>query len=139
MNRTAIVHIDHSDFNKTRFELLKSKQGKDDIRQDVQMSKEDRFYFNQYFPLKAENLNDDFLESHVKSVKNRTLLKDLSQQKCELYGIIGRRAFHIFDKTHMVWICNSKKLGYIHLADLYMFDDDDSSDQWTEESENIFQ
>ena len=31
---------------------------------------------------------------------------------CELYGVVGRRAFHIFDKTHMTWVCCSKLLGY---------------------------
>ena len=52
---------------------------------------------------------------HVKSENKKLLLRGLTKKNCELYGVIGRRAFHIFDKTHLTWICSSKVLGYQYL------------------------
>jgi hypothetical protein len=78
----------------------------------------DRFYFAQYFPIKESYLSENFLEIHVQSEKKRQLLRGLTKQHCELYGVVGRRAFHIFDKTHMTWICSSKALGYQMLSQL---------------------
>ena len=81
------------------------------------MKAEDRFFFNQFFPIRHEHLNEQFLELHVTEDKKQLLLK-LSLQRCQLIGIVGRRAFHIFDKTHRTWICSSRALGYKHLADI---------------------
>lgn len=78
----------------------------------------DRFYFAQYFPIKESQLSENFLEIHVRSEKKRQLLRGLTKQHCELIGVVGRRAFHIFDKTHMTWICSSKALGYQMLSNL---------------------
>ena len=75
------------------------------------MTVKDRFYFNQFFPI-GDNLSDEFLKEHVGSTHKQQLLKDLKRQRCELIGIVGRRAFHIFDKTNRTWISNSLALGY---------------------------
>lgn len=53
-----------------------------------------------------------FLEQYVKDISKRNLLKDYSKRNCDLIGIVGRKAFHIFDKTHRTWICSSKNLAY---------------------------
>ena len=39
-------------------------------------------------------------------------MNNLTKKNCELVGIVGRKAFHIFDKTHRTWICSSRALGY---------------------------
>ena len=46
-------------------------------------------------------------------------------------GIIGRRAFHIFDKTHRTWITSTKKLGYQKLAKISQDDDSDKEKKET--------
>ena len=38
-------------------------------------------------------------------------------------GVVGRRAFHIFDKTNRTWITNSKELGYQKLAEIQQDND----------------
>lgn len=47
---------------------------------------------------------------------------------CDLIGIMGRKALHIFDKTYMIWICSSTKLGYETLLPSTYSDDDSWSD-----------
>ena len=51
------------------------------------------------------------MQIHVKPDK-RELLKDCRRKHSELIGVVGRKAFHIFDKTAMTWICSSEALGY---------------------------
>jgi hypothetical protein len=65
-----------------------------------------------------EKLNDEFLKKHVPDQQKCDLLIDLSKQKCELIGVVGRKAFHIFDKTNMTWIANIRALGYQELAEI---------------------
>jgi len=75
------------------------------------MTQKDRFYFNQFFPI-TDNLTPEFLQEHVPNMDKQRLLKDLKKKRCELLGVVGRRAFHIFDSTHRIWITNSLELGY---------------------------
>jgi hypothetical protein len=75
----------------------------------------DRFYLNQYFPI--SKLPIEFLELYVPCQKKRDLLMDIRREKCDLVGVIGRHAFHIFDKTNRLWIANIEKLGYLTLAE----------------------
>lgn len=95
----------------------------------------DRFFFNQYFPIKEKHLSDNFLEMYVDSEEKRQLLLGLSRQKCQLMGIVGRRAFHIFDKTHRTWITSTKKLGYQKLAKISQ--DEDSDKEKKEEGNDV--
>ena len=44
-------------------------------------------------------------------------LRELSKLKCELIGVVGRNAFHVFNKTNMSWIISSKELAYCKLFD----------------------
>lgn len=60
-------------------------------------------------------LSEEFLSELVESPAKRALLKDLTRKRCELVGVVGRNAFHIFDKTNRTWICSSKAHGYIRL------------------------
>ena len=90
------------------------------------MKARDRFFFNQFFPIRHEHLSEQFLEQNVTEEKKQLLLR-LSLQRCQLIGIVGRRAFHIFDKTHKTWICSSKKLGYKHLADIRKSDNEEDT------------
>ena len=46
--------------------------------------------------------------------------------------MVGRKAFHIFDKMKMTWICASKELGYEQVKDLK---DEEPSDDDEEEDE----
>ena len=34
-----------------------------------------------------------------------------------MVGVVGRRAFHIFDKIKCRWICSTRTLAYEKLAD----------------------
>jgi len=38
-------------------------------------------------------------------------------KNCDLVGIVGRRAFHVFDRTNLKWVCSSRALGYQTLAE----------------------
>jgi hypothetical protein len=49
-------------------------------------------------------------------------------KRCDLIGIKGRKALHIFDKTYMTWICSSTKLGFETLLPSTYSDDDSWSD-----------
>ena len=44
------------------------------------------------------------------------LITGLKNRKCELIGVIGRHAFHIFDKTHATWISHNEELGYVTMS-----------------------
>jgi hypothetical protein len=44
------------------------------------------------------------------------LLTDLSRSKPTLVGILGRHAFHIYNKTDRTWMCHIDALGYQALA-----------------------
>ena len=141
MRRTAVVKIDHNDLKKSTCVALKvnhdlkktgelkesdepvvgkkkrrgSAKEKDTSKgqsTDELMRVKDRFYFNQYFPIAEEFLDEAFLQDHVHSEEKRELLKSLARKRCSLLGVVGRRAFHIFDATHRTWICSSKELGY---------------------------
>jgi len=48
----------------------------------------------------------------VKCPVKANLLRDFRRARCNLVGVVGRKAFHIFDLTHMTWICSSNSLGY---------------------------
>jgi hypothetical protein len=39
-------------------------------------------------------------------------MKELIKRRSEFVGIVGRHAFHIFDKNNRVWISSSEDLGY---------------------------
>lgn len=61
-------------------------------------------------------LTEEFINTHINnSKKKRDLLLDCKNKHCNLIGIVGRVAFHIFDETYMTWICSSEALGYEHL------------------------
>jgi hypothetical protein len=55
---------------------------------------------------------DYFLNMYIENVERQSILKDLLKKKCELIGVVGRNAFHIFDKTNLTWFCSIKALGY---------------------------
>lgn len=40
------------------------------------------------------------------------MLNELLKRRSEFVGIVGRHAFHIFDKNNRVWISSSADLGY---------------------------
>lgn len=75
------------------------------------MPLKDRFLNNLHFPIRRDQLSEQFIERHVHSEQKRQHLRGLAGESCELIGVVGRRAFHVFDKRHMTWICSSKDLG----------------------------
>ena len=84
---------------------------------------------NQYFTIDASMITEDFIETHVSSEIKKMLLRDCKKKRCDLIGIMGTKALHIFDKTHMTWICSSTKLGYEILLPSTYSDEDSWSDQ----------
>ena len=40
------------------------------------------------------------------------VIEHLKTNRCDLVGVMGRNAFHVFDKISMNWICSNKYLGY---------------------------
>ena len=121
MKKTAIFDFNNRDIKDSTITMIPAKHELDLEPQELDLKKmsetedlivKDRFYFAQYFPIKENQLSENFLEIHVNSEKKRQLLRGLTKRHCELYGVVGRRAFHIFDKTHKTWICSSKALGY---------------------------
>ena len=156
MKRSAILRLDNEKFSRSTLTQLEAedkkpvgtstvkeveesygeappvaKRSKTDSKPhkiNEDMKSADRFFFNQYFPIKEAFLSDKFLTTHVDSEEKRQQLRDLSRKKCHLMGIVGRRAFHIFDKTHRTWICSTKKLGYQKLAKISQDKDSDGEE-----------
>ena len=66
----------------------------------------DRFYLNQYFPIKS-GLNGElpfcpeFIDKYLSEDKEKIelIVTKANKRQAELVGIVGRNAFHIFDKT----------------------------------------
>ena len=79
------------------------------------LKKPDRFYFNQYFPISDSMLSEDFCSRHLDVQTKEKLLKELSKRKLELVGVVGRYAFHIFNKTNRCWVSSSEALAYSNL------------------------
>jgi hypothetical protein len=50
------------------------------------------------------------------SKEKSLFLTDKHRKKCDLVGVIGREAFHIFDKANMTWIAAIEELGYAKLV-----------------------
>lgn len=105
-NETAVLRIDPTDMEKSELVLLRNEA----TSQPELLPVKDRFYLNQYFPITHE-LSDEFLEKHV-SPEKQAILRDCRRKRSELIGVVGRIAFHIFDKSAMTWICSSESLGY---------------------------
>ena len=63
-------------------------------------------------------ISEKFIEEHVQDAdKKELLLNPVTRFRTKLIGIVGRRCFHLFDKTNMTWICSAKKLGYEKLSE----------------------
>jgi hypothetical protein len=76
-------------------------------------------------------INDDFIEKHVTNETKKRLLRDCMIKRCDLIGVVGRKAFHVFDKTYMTWICSSANLGYEKLLPA-----DSDDDSWSDDSDD---
>lgn len=70
----------------------------------VSLPHPDRFYFNQYFPISSKVLQVPEFIQHFKPKVNGP--------KSDLIGVVGREAFHIFNKSDRTWVCSRKELGY---------------------------
>ena len=83
------------------------------------MCAEDRHYNNTAFQM-GSSLPLDFMEAHGIAEKEKIdLIEDTKLRRCNLYGVIGRYAFHVFDRTNLTWITAADKLGYANLANSF--------------------
>ena len=69
---------------------------------------EDRFYFNQYFDTKIEL---HLLKPYLSSAK-LDYLRDFRTKGPQLIGAMGKKAFHLFDRVSLTWLCSLENLGY---------------------------
>ena len=129
MNDTFLYSIDLQNLSESKIELLRVK-GQSDSLMFEQLEVADRFFMNQYFPIDTAMITEDFIETHVSSEIKKMLLRDCKKKRCDLIGIVGRKALHIFDKTYMTWICSSAKLGYETLLPTA----DSDSGSWSDNS-----
>ena len=67
-------------------------------------------------------------------IKKTMLLDPVIKRKCELIGVLGRRCFHLFDKTHLTWVCSVKQLGYEKLTE-DLRNDTDTEDEGKDSDE----
>jgi hypothetical protein len=56
-----------------------------------------------------------------------------------MFGVVGRRAFHIFDKTHMTWVCSSKALGYQRNAPDMQLDPETGEEEDSDSAERFIE
>jgi len=78
-----------------------------------EMTVGDRFYHNQYFPVKS--LTDFSAKFELKSEEITQHVTD-EGKFCNFIGIVGRHAFHIFDVSCKRWVSHCSELGYQTLA-----------------------
>lgn len=62
----------------------------------------------------------DPLFLHMNNLTKEDLITSLKPGKCDLVGVMGRRALHVFDRSHRAWVYSSDALGYETL-----FEDDE--------------
>ena len=110
----AVGRLDEEMSDETyRFctDLQNPKSG--DLQLVSKMSVMDRFYLNQTFPIDTEHISNGCLSITKDKLE---LINELKNKKCELIGVAGRHAFHVFDKTHNTWISHTESLGYVTIS-----------------------
>ena len=113
-SKTLVLTLDLQDFDRSKLELLRNKE----TGEPEKLPCDDRFYFNQYFPLKGRSgedtcpLSEKFVEKYVAENKRNILRVENNKKNAELVGIVGRQAFHVFDKTTRSWVCSCPSLAY---------------------------
>lgn len=105
--QTGILHLDPEVIGNSKVRLLCYEH----LPEEMQIA--DRFYFNQFFPLPETLIkNPKFQQDHIKDPARIALANDLKLKRGEFVGIVGRKAFHIFDKANRRWVASSQQLGY---------------------------
>ncbi len=59
----------------------------------------------------------------MNNLNKEDLIISLKPGKCDLIGVMGRHALHVFDRSHRSWVFSSDLLGYETL-----FEDNESED-----------
>lgn len=70
----------------------------------------------------------DPLFLHMNNLTKEDLITSLKPGKCDLIGVMGRHALHVFDRTHQSWVYSSDELGYETLFEVFESDEGSGSD-----------
>ena len=104
-----MLELDLHNMENSQIKLLRSRKEGEGVQKLPVM---DRFYFNQYFPIPENILQDEeFQKLYIPDSETRDSLMQAKSHQ-EFVGIVGRCAFHIFDKTNRQWVCSTKALAY---------------------------
>ena len=84
-----------------RFSIDLTNPAVGDLQLIENMGVRDKFFDNHNFPIDCEHFS---------------VPQDLRSKNRELIGVVGRQAFHIFDKTNLTWISHTEMLGSVTLG-----------------------
>lgn len=70
----------------------------------------------------------------MNNLTKEDLITSLRPGKCDLIGVMGRHALHVFDRLHRSWVYSSEDLGYETLFEEIASEGGSGSDSGEESS-----